>query len=122
MAARLATIADLPSCFSGVAAGEQQEALDLMAPLVNPAVAGPCALVTSQMHAALASHWLTLNPATAGAGNAMALAYDRKIDKIEVDGVDAEEFLSPFSLRRTKFGQLYHDLCNAHCGPSLMVV
>lgn len=122
MAARYATIADLPSDFSGIPAGTAQEALDLMRPFVNPAVPGPCALVTSEMHAALAAHWLSLNPNTSGSGGGMVVAYDREIDKIEVGGVDASEFLMPFSLRRTKWGQLYLDLSRAHCIPSLMVV
>ena len=93
-----------------------------MRPFVDPTVCGPCATVTSQMHAYLAAHWLSLNPATAGGGGGVALAGRRKIDKLELEGPDESEFLAPFSLKRTKWGSLYLMLCTAYCNPALMVV
>ncbi len=120
MAARLATTADLPVEFCDVPEGAQQQALDLMAPLLS--VSGPCAAITSQLHSMLAAHWMSMSPATQGTGGGMAVAHDRKIDKIETKGVDAEEILSPFALRRTKWGQLYLQLLGTCAPPSLMVV
>jgi hypothetical protein len=121
LGARHATIADLPECFCNVAAGDKQEAITFTQPLVGLGVAGPCGLIACELHVALASHWLAINPRTGG-GEVMAFPYRREIDKLEVGEVGAEEFLSPFSLRRTRWGELYLQLCAAHCKPSLMVV
>ena len=117
MTARHATIADLPLDFCDVPPGAAQEALDLMAPLVSAAKEW-----AMELHRALASHWLVLNPATKGAGPGMASPVERRIDKLQVHGVDASEFLTPYSLKRTRWGQLYLDLSTAHCTPAMMVV
>lgn len=122
MAARHATIDDLPSEFCEVAAGATQEALDLTQPLVSFATGGQCDLIASELHAALASHWLTLNGKTKGTGEGMVKPYSREIDKLEVGAVGAAAFLLPFSLRRTRWGELYLALKGAYCIPSLMVV
>lgn len=117
MTARHATIADLPAEFCRVPPGATQEALDLTADLVSASKA-----MAMELHRALASHWLQLNPATKGSGPGAAAAVERRIDKLEVHAVDASEFLMPWSLRRTRWGQLYLDLSTAHCTPAMLVV